>query len=127
MEKAKRRENALYKLCADDSFTQTELTMRISLSLSIASAAVALLAVGCAGPEQKLGRGFNNLTEFARMGELRRGVEQTALWDGAESGYTTGAIRGFNRSMATHADWGVRGGHVPDSLLRSDPGPARVL
>jgi putative exosortase-associated protein (TIGR04073 family) len=97
--KAKRRENALYKLSADDSFTQTELTMRISLSLSIASAAVALLVVGCTGPEQKLGRGINNLTEFARMGEMRRSVEQTALWDGAETGYTTGFIRGLNRSV----------------------------
>jgi putative exosortase-associated protein (TIGR04073 family) len=73
--------------------------MRISLSLSIASVAVGLLAVGCAGPEQKLGRGVSNLTEFARMGEMRRSVEQTSLWDGAEAGYTTGFIRGLNRSV----------------------------
>ncbi len=63
----------------------------------------ALLAAGCAGPERKLGRGLRNVTEFARMGELRRSVEQTALWDGAYESYTTGFIRGFNRSVARTA------------------------
>jgi putative exosortase-associated protein (TIGR04073 family) len=57
-------------------------------------------ATGCSGPEQKLGRGMNNLTEFARMGEIRRSVEQTALWDGPDTGYTTGFIQGFDRSVA---------------------------
>jgi putative exosortase-associated protein (TIGR04073 family) len=55
---------------------------------------------GCAGPEQKLGRGLNNLTELARGGEIHRAMEQTALWDGPSMAYTTGFIRGFNRSMA---------------------------
>lgn len=59
--------------------------------------------VGCAGPEQKLGRGIRNTTEFARLGEMQRSVEQTALWDGPQSAYTTGAIRGFNRSLARTA------------------------
>jgi len=59
-----------------------------------------IIIVGCAGPEKKLGRGITNVTEFARMGEIRRSVEQTALWEGTDSAYTTGFIRGFNRSVA---------------------------
>jgi putative exosortase-associated protein (TIGR04073 family) len=61
---------------------------------------LAVLASGCAGPEKKLGRGMNNVTEFARGGEIRRSMEQTALWDGTDAAYTTGFLRGFNRSMA---------------------------
>jgi putative exosortase-associated protein (TIGR04073 family) len=120
-EKAKRRKNALYKLAADDSFTQTELTMRISLSFSIASAAVALLAVGCAGPEQKLGRGVVNITEFARMGEMMRSVEQTALWDGAQAGYTTGVIRGFNHSVRRTVIGAFEVATFPIPLFTYDP------
>jgi putative exosortase-associated protein (TIGR04073 family) len=59
-----------------------------------------IILVGCAGPEKKLGRGITNVTEFVRMGELRRSVEQAALWEGADVAYTTGFIRGFNRSVA---------------------------
>jgi putative exosortase-associated protein (TIGR04073 family) len=60
----------------------------------------ALLAVGCAGPEQKLGRGVLNVTEFARMGEIRRSMEQQSLYGSTDTTYTTGFIRGFNRSVA---------------------------
>lgn len=60
----------------------------------------ALLLSGCAGPEQKLGRGLRNTTELIRWGELRRTVEQTALFDSPDHAYTTGLVRGFNRSMA---------------------------
>ncbi|MBU6401979.1 MAG: exosortase system-associated protein, TIGR04073 family [Verrucomicrobia bacterium] len=77
--------------------------MRTSLSLLCAATVVAVLAVGCAGPEQKLGRGVNNLTEFVRMGEIRRSVEQTALWEGPETGYTQGFLHGFDRSVARTA------------------------
>lgn len=63
----------------------------------------ALFATGCAGPEEKLGRGINNMTEFTRLGEIRRSMEQTAVWDGTEQAYTTGFIRGFNRSLARTA------------------------
>ena len=73
--------------------------MQNKLSLVAAAALLGLLAVGCAGPEQKLGRGINNATEFARMGELRRSVEQTALFDGAPTAYTTGFFRGIDRSL----------------------------
>jgi putative exosortase-associated protein (TIGR04073 family) len=77
--------------------------MRISSSLFAALSAVSLFAVGCAGPEQKLGRGMNNMTEFARMGEIRRSMEQTALWDNTDAAYTTGVMRGVNRSLARTA------------------------
>ena len=77
--------------------------MRKSLLLS--AIALALFATGCASPdqgfafEQKFGRGLRNLTEFARGGEIRRSMEQTALLDGPDMGYSTGFIRGFNRSL----------------------------
>jgi len=58
------------------------------------------LAVGCAGPEQKLGRGMNNVYDLVRGGEMRRTVEQSALFDSPDTAYTTGVIRGFNRTMA---------------------------
>ena len=34
------------------------------------------------------------------MGEMRRSMEQTALFDRPGSAYTTGVIRGFNRTVA---------------------------
>ena len=72
--------------------------MRIASTLSLLGLA-AVLATGCAGPEKKLGRGLLNVTEFARMGELRHSMEQTAIWENTDSAYTTGIIRGFNRSV----------------------------
>jgi putative exosortase-associated protein (TIGR04073 family) len=74
--------------------------MHSSIRLSAVLFGLGILAGGCAGPEQKLGRGLNNLTEFARLGEIRRSVEQTAVWEGNDQAYTTGFVRGFNRSMA---------------------------
>jgi putative exosortase-associated protein (TIGR04073 family) len=59
----------------------------------------ALFTAGCAGPEQRLGSGINNITEFTRMGEIRRSVEQTAVFDSPEAGYTTGLIHGFDQSV----------------------------
>jgi putative exosortase-associated protein (TIGR04073 family) len=63
-------------------------------------AAAAVIMTGCAGPTRKLSRGVNNVTEFARLGELRRSMEQTALWDGTDQAYTLGFARGMNRSFA---------------------------
>ena len=74
--------------------------MRYSISTLAYVGALALFAVGCAGPEQKLGRGLNNTFEIVRGGEMRRTVEQSALFDSPEEGYTTGAVRGFNRTLA---------------------------
>lgn len=61
--------------------------------------ATALFAVGCTGPEQKLGRGVSNSWDIIRLGEMRRTVEQTAVLGSPDEGYTTGVIRGFNRSI----------------------------
>jgi putative exosortase-associated protein (TIGR04073 family) len=77
--------------------------MRKLTSTALAVIAVGLFTTGCAGPEQKLGRGINNVAEFARMGEIRRSVEQTAIWESTDKAYTTGFIRGFNRSLARTA------------------------
>jgi putative exosortase-associated protein (TIGR04073 family) len=77
--------------------------MRISISSLAALSAVILLAAGCAGPEKKLGRGILNATEITRMGELRRSMEQTALWENTDGAYTTGFIRGLNRTMVRTA------------------------
>jgi len=60
----------------------------------------ALLTSGCAGPEKKLGRGVSNFSEIVRMGEMRRSIEQMAVLDSPDAGYTVGAVRGFDRSMA---------------------------
>ncbi|MBM3880757.1 MAG: exosortase system-associated protein, TIGR04073 family [Verrucomicrobia bacterium] len=73
--------------------------MRSKFSVFAMAAFVALLGTACKGPEKKLGRGITNLTEFGRGGELRRSVEQTALWDGPSAAYTTGVIHGINRSL----------------------------
>ena len=62
-------------------------------------ALIACLFTGCSGPERKLGRGVRNATEFARLGEIRRTMEQTMLYEGNEKAYTTGVIHGFNRSV----------------------------
>jgi putative exosortase-associated protein (TIGR04073 family) len=71
--------------------------MRILNFFALAGALA--LMVGCAGPEKKLGRGMLNATEFLRGGEMHRSIEQTALWENTDSGFTTGFIRGFNRSL----------------------------
>lgn len=68
--------------------------------LSVLFAGIAMVITGCAGPEHKLGRGINNITEFPRGGEIRRSMEQTALFQGPDRAYTYGFIHGFNRSMA---------------------------
>ena len=59
----------------------------------------ALLA-GCENTERKLGRGMSNTMEIIRFGEARRTVEQTALFEGADVGYTYGVIHGLNRTLA---------------------------
>jgi putative exosortase-associated protein (TIGR04073 family) len=77
--------------------------MRISFSVLAALTAVTLLAAGCAGPEKKLGRGVLNVTEFARLGEIRRSMEQTALWENTDAAYTTGLMHGVSRSFVRTA------------------------
>ena len=74
--------------------------MRKTLPLLALTALSALFATGCANTEQKFGRGLSNVFEAARLGEMRRSVEQTALFESPEAGYTTGFFRGLNRSIA---------------------------
>jgi len=63
-------------------------------------AIAAVLSSGCANQEKKLGRGLSNMAEFARLGEMRRSVEQTALFDQPGGHYATGLIKGLNKSLA---------------------------
>jgi putative exosortase-associated protein (TIGR04073 family) len=67
--------------------------------LLCATVAAVVFGAGCAGPETKLGRGFTNLGEITRMGEINRSIEQTSLFENPRVGYTTGLIRGFNRTV----------------------------
>jgi putative exosortase-associated protein (TIGR04073 family) len=73
--------------------------MRNAVSFITVAALAALFTSGCAGPEQKFGRGLNNTFDIVRLGEFRRSVEQTAVFDSPDAGYTTGFIVGINRSL----------------------------
>ncbi len=73
--------------------------MRNVTPLLALAALGALFTAGCAGPEDRLGSGINNLTEFARLGEMRASFEQTSVFDSPEAGYTTGVIHGFDQSV----------------------------
>jgi putative exosortase-associated protein (TIGR04073 family) len=55
---------------------------------------------GCANTQTKLGRGMSNMTEIVRMGEIRREVEQTALFDQPGGHYATGFVRGLSKTFA---------------------------
>jgi putative exosortase-associated protein (TIGR04073 family) len=72
--------------------------MRNVISLLAVVAMTALFTSGCTGPETKLGRGLNNFNEVVRLGEMRRTMEQTAIFDSPDDAYTTGFIRGMDRS-----------------------------
>ncbi len=74
--------------------------MRTTFSFLSLIALVGVFAAGCAGPERKLGRGMSNTFEIVRGGEFRRTMEQSALWDGPDYAYTTGFIKGMNRTLA---------------------------
>jgi putative exosortase-associated protein (TIGR04073 family) len=69
------------------------------LIFPLAAVAVVVYVTGCAGPEQKLGRGLSNSYEVVRWGELRRSVELNAIEPLPGTGYY-GFIHGFDRSVA---------------------------
>jgi len=73
--------------------------MRNIFSFLATLAIAGALTSGCANAEKKFGRGMSNMGEFARLGEIRRSVEQTALFGGPGHNYSTGFIRGFNKSL----------------------------
>jgi putative exosortase-associated protein (TIGR04073 family) len=62
-------------------------------------ALVALLASGCAGPEEKMGRGLSNMQEFVRMSEFQRSVEQAGLFEGTDVGIDTGIVKGIDHTL----------------------------
>ena len=74
--------------------------MRNRIPFLAAVALPGIMAAGCANSERKLGRGLSNTFEIARLGEFRRTFEQSCLFDGPSVGYTSGAIHGFNRTLA---------------------------
>jgi len=74
--------------------------MRNILPLLATVAIAGVLSSGCANTEKKLGRGMSNMAEFARLGELRRSVEQTALFDQPGGHYAKGFIKGLNKTFA---------------------------
>lgn len=74
--------------------------MRKSLCLLGAAVIAVSFTTGCANAEKKFGRGMGNTMEILRLGEMRRTVEQTALFGSPDEGYTYGFVRGINRSLA---------------------------
>jgi putative exosortase-associated protein (TIGR04073 family) len=76
------------------------LSMRNKSSVFVAMIAASCLLAGCAGPEQKLGRGIDNTAEIFRFGEVRRSIEQTAIFGSPDQSRTVGLIHGMDRSVA---------------------------
>ena len=74
--------------------------MRNKIPLLATLVIAGALFSGCASSQQKLGRGMSNMAEIARMGELRRSVEQTALFDQPGAHYATGVVRGLSKTFA---------------------------
>jgi putative exosortase-associated protein (TIGR04073 family) len=74
--------------------------MRNTICLLSVIAVIGAFSSGCANVERKFGRGLDNTYEIVRGGEYRRSVEQVALFESPDVGYTYGAIHGFNRTIA---------------------------
>ena len=64
----------------------------------IAVGLMSILFAGCSGPEQKLGRGLSNTCEIVRWGEMRRSLEQDAVFAPPGNGFY-GVIHGFDRTL----------------------------
>lgn len=63
------------------------------------AALVAVGVTGCSGPEHKLARGFDNTMELVRWGDMRRSVEQNAVFSAPNVTYSYGVIHGFDQSV----------------------------
>ena len=74
--------------------------MRNIFSFLAAVALVGVVGSGCVGAQNKLGRGMSNMGEFARLGDMQRSMEQTALFETPGRHYSLGFVRGFTRSLA---------------------------
>ncbi len=66
----------------------------------LAAAFVAAGLTGCTGPEQKLSRGLDNTFEIVRWGDMRRSVEQSAVFSQPNVTYSYGIIHGFDKSVS---------------------------
>jgi len=77
--------------------------MRNVIPFLAIAALAAVFTSGCAGPENKLGRGMSNVFEPVRLGEIRSSVEQTAIFQSPSAGYTVGVVRGLDRTVARTA------------------------
>ncbi len=73
--------------------------MRNAIHLLALVALTALFTAGCAGPEQKMGRGISNTVAIINLGEINRGVEQAAVMGDPGPGYATGLVHGFDQSV----------------------------
>ncbi len=73
--------------------------MRNTVYLLGLFALVALMGAGCAGPEEKLGRGFGNMKEIVRMNEFQRSEEQAGIFSGTDIGVETGIVQGIDHTL----------------------------
>jgi hypothetical protein len=92
---------------------------------------VGILAGGCTSAQTKLGRGVKDSMEFARLGEIQRSMEQTALFETPGHHYAEGFIKGFCKSVAVWtsyvnpSDWylhpdSYKPGLIADSMFSTD-------
>ncbi len=72
--------------------------MRKLIFLFVAALAAAGVT-GCSGPEHKLARGLDNTFELVRWGDMRRSVEQSAVFSAPDVSYSYGLIHGFDQSI----------------------------
>jgi putative exosortase-associated protein (TIGR04073 family) len=94
-------QNALYKPGNRVKLALTNIDIMRNKCSFLASAAITLiLASGCANIENKFGRGLSNTLEVVRLGEFSRTVEQTGVFESPNMAYTTGVVRGINRTLA---------------------------
>jgi putative exosortase-associated protein (TIGR04073 family) len=63
------------------------------------AALIAIGMTGCSGPEQKLSRGLDNTMELVRWGDMRRSIEQNAVFSAPNVSYSYGVIHGFDQSV----------------------------
>ncbi len=47
-----------------------------------------------------MGRGLNNTMEIVRWSEMGRSIEQCSVFDGPNAGFTTGVVKGFDKTLA---------------------------
>jgi len=95
-------EKALYRAEAASVVLRLEqrLFMQNKIPCLVALLVGSAMLTGCANVEKKFGRGIANTVELVRLGEMRRTIEQTTLFEDPDIGYTKGFIRGLNRSLA---------------------------